>query len=146
MIFRLELTPLRLFCVVKVNFKLLMKLILSKALGLQHIITQISHSIFLPPLLFTSSHLLSCLSFLSCFTFTLLYFTSPHPPEASMTPGIWMAPFACDRHSELAKNHPDWILTRKSGILVRNQGDLLSFIQLIVKSVIHAHYHFFCFR
>ena len=72
-------------------------------------------------------HDLSCL--LSPYTLLpsfLLSTPSPSPlhfsisPEASMTPGIWMAPFACDKHSDLAKNHPDWILTRKRTILVRN--------------------------
>jgi hypothetical protein len=34
-----------------------------------------------------------------------------------MTPGLWMAPFACDIHSTLAKEHPDWILKRVSRLL-----------------------------
>ena len=34
-----------------------------------------------------------------------------------MTPGLWMAPFACDLHSQLGKNHPDWILKRKNRFL-----------------------------
>jgi alpha-galactosidase len=36
---------------------------------------------------------------------------------ASMTPGLWMAPFTCDTHSQLGKDHPDWILKRKAGFL-----------------------------
>lgn len=34
--------------------------------------------------------------------------------EAGFIPGIWMAPFACDKFSTLAKEHPNWIL-KKSG-------------------------------
>ena len=33
---------------------------------------------------------------------------------ASMTPGLWMAPFACDLHSKLGKDHPHWILKRRN--------------------------------
>lgn len=40
------------------------------------------------------------------------------PIAASMIPGLWMAPFACDTHSQLSKDHPDWILKRKSHFLV----------------------------
>lgn len=25
-------------------------------------------------------------------------------------PGLWMAPFSCDKHSSIAKNHPEWLL------------------------------------
>lgn len=32
----------------------------------------------------------------------------------NMLPGIWMAPFAIDKHSNVAKEHPSWIL-RKGG-------------------------------
>ena len=48
-----------------------------------------------------------------------------------MVGGIWMAPFACDKHSEIAKKHPDWILRRKRSSTIANSGNcglfLLSF-------------------
>jgi hypothetical protein len=31
---------------------------------------------------------------------------------AGLTPGLWFAPFACDKHSRVAKQHPAWILKR----------------------------------
>ena len=32
-----------------------------------------------------------------------------------MIPGLWMAPFACDKHSKIAKEHPDWIIRNDEG-------------------------------
>jgi alpha-galactosidase len=32
--------------------------------------------------------------------------------DAGLTPGLWMAPFACDKLSEVAIKHPEWILKR----------------------------------
>lgn len=32
-----------------------------------------------------------------------------------MKPGVWLAPFACDKFSSLAKNHPDWIIRNDMG-------------------------------
>lgn len=32
-----------------------------------------------------------------------------------MKPGVWLAPFACDKKSQLAKDHPDWIIKNDSG-------------------------------
>lgn len=29
-----------------------------------------------------------------------------------LTSGLWLAPFACDQHSHVAKQHPDWILCK----------------------------------
>ena len=43
--------------------------------------------------------------------------------EAGMTPGVWAAPFACDKHSELAKNHPHWVLRRGSTSTPANSGN-----------------------
>jgi alpha-galactosidase len=31
------------------------------------------------------------------------------------TPGLWLAPFAADKHSQLAQDHPDWILRKGAG-------------------------------
>lgn len=36
-----------------------------------------------------------------------------------MKPGVWLAPFACDKKSQLAKDHPDWIIKNDSGRLVQ---------------------------
>ena len=33
-----------------------------------------------------------------------------------MRPGIWLAPFACDKHSILVQEHPDWIIRNDQGI------------------------------
>jgi hypothetical protein len=33
-----------------------------------------------------------------------------------MRPGIWMAPFAADKHSQLTKDHPDWIIRNAAGV------------------------------
>ncbi len=33
-----------------------------------------------------------------------------------MRPGIWLAPFACDKHSNVAKRHPDWIIRNDRGV------------------------------
>ena len=32
-----------------------------------------------------------------------------------MRPGVWLAPFACDKHSQVAKQHPDWIIRNNQG-------------------------------
>lgn len=32
-----------------------------------------------------------------------------------MRPGIWLAPFACDKHSKIAKCHPEWIIRNDRG-------------------------------
>ncbi|KAL7540605.1 hypothetical protein ACHAXR_010246 [Thalassiosira sp. AJA248-18] len=32
-----------------------------------------------------------------------------------MSPGVWLAPFACDKSSNLAKDHPDWIIRNDMG-------------------------------
>ena len=32
--------------------------------------------------------------------------------SAGLQAGLWMAPFSCDKHALLAKQHPDWILKR----------------------------------
>ena len=32
-----------------------------------------------------------------------------------MRPGLWLAPYACDKHSVLAKQHPEWILRNYHG-------------------------------
>lgn len=39
--------------------------------------------------------------------------------SAGLTPGLWLAPFIVHPHSRLAGEHPDWLLCRKNGALVR---------------------------
>ncbi|MBP5288849.1 MAG: alpha-galactosidase [Clostridia bacterium] len=36
--------------------------------------------------------------------------------EAGMLPGLWLAPFAAEKESALAKEHPDWILRDEDGV------------------------------
>lgn len=36
--------------------------------------------------------------------------------DEKMRPGIWLAPFTCDKHSKLAQAHPDWIIRNEQGI------------------------------
>ena len=31
---------------------------------------------------------------------------------AGLRPGLWLAPFACDKSSSIASAHPDWVLKR----------------------------------
>ena len=33
-----------------------------------------------------------------------------------MRPGIWLAPYACDKSSNIAKYHPDWIIRNEKGL------------------------------
>lgn len=33
----------------------------------------------------------------------------------AMRPGLWLAPFAADKHSKLARQHPDWIIRNDEG-------------------------------
>jgi len=35
--------------------------------------------------------------------------------SSNMRPGLWMAPFAADKHSKIAKNHPEWIIRNEKG-------------------------------
>ena len=35
--------------------------------------------------------------------------------SSHMRPGLWMAPFAADKHSKIAKKHPEWIIRNEKG-------------------------------
>ena len=35
--------------------------------------------------------------------------------SAGFEPGVWLAPAAADKHSQLVKDHPDWVLRDKWG-------------------------------
>lgn len=37
-------------------------------------------------------------------------------------PGLWIAPFLVDRHSEIVQKHPDWLVTNKNGQPVSGLG------------------------
>jgi hypothetical protein len=39
-----------------------------------------------------------------------------------MIPGIWMAPYACDKNSKLAKEHPDWIIRNDEGRIANSSN------------------------
>ncbi|CAJ1938890.1 unnamed protein product [Cylindrotheca closterium] len=47
--------------------------------------------------------------------FTDMRFVSQDIERNGMRPGIWLAPFACDKHSMIAKQHPDWIIRNDQG-------------------------------
>ncbi len=36
--------------------------------------------------------------------------------ESGMTPGIWLAPFAAEKKSDLVREHPDWLLRDENGV------------------------------
>jgi Melibiase len=36
--------------------------------------------------------------------------------SSRMRPGLWMAPFAADKHSEVARMHPEWIIRNDRGV------------------------------
>ena len=38
--------------------------------------------------------------------------------ESGMMPGLWMAPFSCQKKSKVAKQHPDWLLRGTDGKLI----------------------------
>jgi alpha-galactosidase len=52
-----------------------------------------------------------------------LYSTVTKIKQAGMIGGIWMAPFSCDKHSELAKKHPDWVLKKDDSKTPSNSGN-----------------------
>ena len=35
--------------------------------------------------------------------------------QHGMRPGLWMAPFAADKHSQLTKDHPEWVIKNDAG-------------------------------
>jgi hypothetical protein len=39
-----------------------------------------------------------------------------------MRPGLWMAPFGADKHSKLAKQHPDWIIRNDVGRIANSSN------------------------
>lgn len=39
-----------------------------------------------------------------------------------MTAGLWMAPYACDKNSEIAREHPDWIIKNDEGRIANSSN------------------------
>ena len=47
--------------------------------------------------------------------FTTMDVVAGNIASSRMRPGLWMAPFAADKHSKIAKNHPEWIIRNEKG-------------------------------
>mmetsp|Transcript_25542 Transcript_25542/g.70311 ORF Transcript_25542/g.70311 Transcript_25542/m.70311 type:complete len:1113 (+) Transcript_25542:108-3446(+) len=47
--------------------------------------------------------------------FTTMDVVAKDIASSRMRPGLWMAPFTADKHSKLAKNHPEWIIKNDRG-------------------------------
>ena len=39
-----------------------------------------------------------------------------------MRPGLWLAPFAADKHSQLARQHPDWVIQNDAGVAANSSN------------------------
>ena len=55
-----------------------------------------------------------------------------------MTPGLWIAPFSCDKHSQVARKHADWILRSCNGTPVNSANcgiQILSFYLTLLQSL-----------
>ena len=50
-----------------------------------------------------------------------------------MTPGLWIAPFSCDKHSQIAKTHPDWILRSANGVPINSANCGNYILQIIIR-------------
>ncbi|KAG7367413.1 alpha-galactosidase [Nitzschia inconspicua] len=48
--------------------------------------------------------------------FTSLDVVARDIASSRMRPGLWMAPFAADKHSQIAKLHPEWIIRNDRGV------------------------------
>ena len=49
-----------------------------------------------------------------------LAFLAERIREAGFVPGLWVAPFVCERQSRIGREHPDWILRNEKGVPVRS--------------------------
>ncbi len=47
--------------------------------------------------------------------FTTMDVVASDIASSRMKPGLWMAPFTCDKHSKIAKNHPEWVIRNEKG-------------------------------
>mmetsp|Transcript_5067 Transcript_5067/g.9624 ORF Transcript_5067/g.9624 Transcript_5067/m.9624 type:complete len:1254 (-) Transcript_5067:186-3947(-) len=63
-----------------------------------------------------------------------------------MTPGLWIAPFACDKHSKLAKEHPDWIIRNDEGRFANSSNCGKFFYGLDATNPAVREYAFKCIR
>jgi hypothetical protein len=48
--------------------------------------------------------------------FTSLDVVARDIASSGMRPGLWLAPFAADKHSDIAKLHPEWIIRNDRGV------------------------------
>eukprot|EP00977_Amphora_coffeiformis_P001346 scaffold283_cov186-Amphora_coffeaeformis.AAC.4 len=39
-----------------------------------------------------------------------------------MRPGLWLAPFAADKHSQLTRQHPDWVIHNDAGVAANSSN------------------------
>ena len=51
-----------------------------------------------------------------------LHFLASRIKEAGFIPGLWIAPFVCERASSLFNAHPDWLMRDKTGEAIRTGG------------------------
>mmetsp|Transcript_24647 Transcript_24647/g.57861 ORF Transcript_24647/g.57861 Transcript_24647/m.57861 type:complete len:1092 (+) Transcript_24647:138-3413(+) len=47
--------------------------------------------------------------------FTTMDVVAKDISSSRMRPGLWMAPFTADKHSKIARNHPEWIIRNERG-------------------------------
>eukprot|EP00979_Chaetoceros_neogracilis_P014370 scaffold4569_cov284-Chaetoceros_neogracile.AAC.16 len=64
----------------------------------------------------------------------------------AMIPGIWMAPYACDKNSKLAKAHPDWIIRNNEGRIANSSNCGKFFYGLDASNPAVREYAFKCIR
>jgi len=64
----------------------------------------------------------------------------------AMIPGIWMAPYACDKNSKLAKEHPDWIIRNNQGRIANSSNCGKFFYGLDATNPAVREYAFKCIR
>lgn len=63
-----------------------------------------------------------------------------------MIPGLWIAPYACDKHSKLAKEHPDWIIRNDEGRFANSSNCGKFFYGLDATNPAVREYAFKCIR
>lgn len=63
-----------------------------------------------------------------------------------MIPGIWLAPYACDKNSKLAKEHPDWIIRNDQGRIANSSNCGKFFYGLDATNPAVREYVFTCIR
>jgi hypothetical protein len=54
--------------------------------------------------------------------FTTMANVAKEIAKSKMRPGIWLAPFAADKHSKIAKLHPEWIIRNDRGAIANSSN------------------------